>query len=61
MKTLVNHNNNLYTFGLYDDEGRELDLNGRDWSLTLFVSRHNYHPEISIKDIKIRNIEKLTE
>jgi hypothetical protein len=59
IKTLVNVDNNKYRFTLYDDEGRILDLNGNNWSFTLFISRYNYHDEISIQHMKVQNIEKL--
>lgn len=59
IKTLYDPDKNVFSFGLYDDEDRLLNLNGADWSLTLFVARHNYHDEVSINHIKIENIEKL--
>jgi hypothetical protein len=59
IKTLVTSKSNTYRFSLYDDDNRLLDLNGNNWSMTLFVSRFNYHDEIDIKHIKVQNIEKL--
>ena len=59
IKSLYDPNKNVFSFGLYDDENRLLNLNGDEWSMTLFVSKHNYHDEIEINHIKIENIEKL--
>mgnify|MGYP003670663946 FL=1 len=59
IKTLYDPHKNEFRFSLYDDEDRLLDLNGDEWSMTLFVARHNYHDEISINHIKVENIEKL--
>ena len=59
IKTLYDAHANEFRFSLYDDEGRLLDLNGDEWSLTLFVARHNYHDELAINHIKILNLEKL--
>ena len=59
IKTLVTSKSNTYRFSLYDDDNRLLDLNGNNWSMTLFVSRYNYHSEIDIKHIKVQNLEKL--
>jgi hypothetical protein len=59
IKTLYDPNKNNFHFALYDDENRLLDLNGDEWSMTLFVARHNYHDEIEINHIKVENIEKL--
>lgn len=59
IKTLVTSKSNAYRFSLYDDDNRLIDLNGNNWSMTLFISRFNYHDEIDIKHIKVQNIEKL--
>lgn len=59
IKTLVNHASNKYTFTLYDDDDRILDLNGNEWTMTLFISRYNNHDEVHKNYIKLETIEKI--
>jgi hypothetical protein len=59
LKSLVNNKNNQYRFSVYDDDNRLLDLNGNNWSLTLFFSKYNYHDEMSIKYMKMKTIESI--
>jgi hypothetical protein len=61
LKSLVNPNNNKYSFSLYDDDNRLLDLNGNNWSMTIFFSRYNYHDELNIKYLKMKTIESLNK
>lgn len=59
LKSLVNSKRNQYRFSLYDDDNRLLNLNGNQWSMTLFFSKYNYHDEMSIKYMKMKTIESI--
>jgi len=59
-KALVGVKNELHRFTLYDDHNEVLDLNDNDWFMNLFMYRHNFHDELSIHNIRLMNLEKLT-
>jgi len=51
-KILANGRSNTYVFSIYDDHERILNLNGRDWFLTLFMYKHNLADEYYIAEQK---------
>jgi hypothetical protein len=52
-KLLANNRSNLFSFGLYDDHGRVLGLNGRGWFMTLIVYEYNKLGRLQLKELEM--------
>lgn len=62
VKMLGNNKSNVYSFGIYDDHNRLLNLNGRHWFLTLFMYKHNDVSKLQIEEIKfVKKQRKIAE
>lgn len=58
-RTLNANKSASYSFQLVDDHDREVDLNGRDFSFSIYLYTHNNTDELVAESIKITHIEKL--
>lgn len=52
IKRLSNNRSKIFSFGIYDDQDRLLDLNGSDISFTMCLFQHNNHNELYVQELK---------
>lgn len=60
-KELSNSGNNLFSFALYDDHNRLLNLRGQDWYVQIVLYRQNKYFDIATKSLQIQHLERLNE
>jgi len=66
-KDFINHSNNSFSFAIYDDDDRLLNLNGLDWFIQVMLYRKDRSSQYTINDLKIKylndtvNKEKLND
>ena len=58
-KEITTNKHNVYKFHLTDARGREVDLNGNNWSFSLLFYKHNDTDFINRKVIQLDQMEKL--
>lgn len=50
-RVMNNNRSNIFSFSLYDDLDRPLNLNGQKWFCTLFCYKHNEVPKMQFDEI----------
>ena len=60
-KQLANQNGNLYSFSLYDDHDRRINLRGPDWMIQLFVYKQNNYYELAINSLRLKQLDIITQ
>lgn len=58
-KQLANAGSNEFSFSIYDDHNRLLDLRGSDWMIKLFLFKQNRYFDVAMKQMEIKQLELL--
>ena len=60
-KLIANNKSNQYHFGIYDDHGSLLFLNGRDWFMTLIMYEYNKLGKLQLKELDMIQKRRMFE
>ena len=52
-KLIANNKSNVYHFALYDDHGSLLDLNGREWFMSLMLYEYNKLGKLQLQELEL--------
>ena len=60
-RQIANSNHKFFNFNITDENGEQIDLNGADWSMTILVYKINDESVFNLRELKLKNIEKINE